>query len=414
MTLASERVRGGDESLRRKKALPRKIVYLELLDSMFDGDGGSGRARSRIRREFPWVDDEEWEIERWGLQNPRRQAPKPDPAPLRGFALPFRVFPRVFLPVLVWIIQFVFGLVRPRTGIMVAFGSQMAAGVAVARVFRRSSVLVIRIIESSTSRSSLLYRHPIEARILRAIERFALRRADLVLPIGPFTAQIARRSGVAENRILEVPFPLSWNPSETANSDAQDGPLRVVAAARLVPEKAIDVLILAFAEVADEIPSVLLEIAGDGPQRANLEQLTTLLRIEAQVKFRGWLPASMMPTFWEGALIAVLPSRVEEGFGRVLVEGGLAGCALVGSELGGIKDIVKPGRTGTLVPPNDPATLAEALRTLLRAPDEARRLGANARTLCLESLHRRESALPALRARFESLRTGQEESAPRP
>lgn len=392
--------------MKRQTPLPRKVLYLELLDSVFDLDGGSSRARGRIGRDFPWMLDEGWEMERWGLRNPHRATPAgDDSAPLRGFALPFRVFPRALLPVLVWIIQFVLALRRPRAGTMLAYSPLMAAGAAAARALRPSSLLVVRIIESVSSRARFLYRRPVEARVLKAIERFGLRHADLVIPVGEFTHQIAREAGVPEDRILELPNPISWDGAEVT-SDFRDGPTRLVSAGRLVPEKAFDVLILAFGEVFDEVPDVVLEIAGDGPQRSALEELAKRLGIDARVRFPGWLRADQMPRFLAGASIAVLPSRVEEGFPRILVEAGLAGCALVGTDLGGIRDIVEPGRTGILIPVNDHEALAEVLLRLLRDPHHARRLGTEARDRSRDYLARREAALEAVRARLELLRHG--------
>lgn len=397
----------------RNKALAKKIIYLELLDSLFDSDGGSSRARGRIRRDFPWILDEGWEMERWGLRNPHRATPAgAGLVRLRGFRLPFRVFPRALLPVLVWIIQFVLALRRPRAGIMLAYSPLMAAGAAAARVFRPSSLLVVRIIESVSSRARNLYRRPLEARFLKAIEGFGLRRADLVIPVGEFTHQIARAAGVPEDRILEVPNSTSWDGAEVTSTDLRDGPTRVVAAGRLVPEKAFDVLILAFGEVFDEVPDVVLEIAGDGPQRSSLQELTKRLGIDARVRFPGTLRPDRMPGFLAGASVAVLPSRVEEGFPRILVEAGLAGCALIGTDLGGIRDIVEPGRTGVLVPMNDHEALAEALLRLLRDPSHARRLGTEARARSRDYLARREGALETVRTRLELLRCGAHLSAP--
>jgi glycosyltransferase involved in cell wall biosynthesis len=111
-----------------------------------------------------------------------------------------------------------------------------------------------------------------------------------------------------------------------------------------------------------------------------------------------------MPPFFGGARVAVLPSRVNEGLGMVLVEAGLAKCALIGTDVGGIRDIVRPDRTGILVPPNDPEALAEALRALLGHPEQARRLGEGARAEALAYLGRRDEAVQRVRERLAALR----------
>jgi hypothetical protein len=50
------------------KELPRKFVYLEMIDSLRDPDGGEHRAVSGLTRDFPWLIEDGWEIERWGLR----------------------------------------------------------------------------------------------------------------------------------------------------------------------------------------------------------------------------------------------------------------------------------------------------------------------------------------------------------
>ncbi len=167
--------------------------------------------------------------------------------------------------------------------------------------------------------------------------------------------------------------------------------------------KGFDVLLRAFAVLAPEVDDVVLELAGDGPERDRLEGLAAELGLEQRVRFHGWLPAGRMRDFFAGALVSVLPSRVEEGLGMVLVEAGVAGCALVGSDLGGIRDIVRSASTGVLVPPEDPVATADALRRLLADRDEARRLGAGARAAALAYVGDREAALCELRRRFDEL-----------
>jgi len=389
-----------------RKEIPRRVIYLELLDSLLDTDAGEGRARYRLGRDFPWLPREGWEVERWGLRRSKRIPYAAEPTSLRGPTFPLQAFPRVLLPVVVWAAQLVRALLRPRAGIFVAYSPLMGAGAAAARYLRpRSSVLVVRVISDFSARAGALYGRPRESRILRAIEGFVFRRADLVVPMGSSTRELAARAGVTEDRIVELPHPAPWF-GATPIPEEQGGPPRIAAAGRLVPDKGFDVLLLAFAEITDEHPDVELDLAGDGPERPNLETMAASLGIADRVRFRGWVGSNAMPELFGAAAIAVLPSRINEGLGMVLVEAGLAGCALVGSDVGGIRDIVLPERTGILVPPNDPRGLAGALRTLLRDPERTKRLGAGAREEAWAYVARREEAARLLRERIDALRTG--------
>ncbi len=80
----------------------------------------------------------------------------------------------------------------------------------------------------------------------------------------------------------------------------------------------------------------------------------------------------------DSATLLVLPSR-SEGMGRVVIEAGCRGRAVVGSRVGGIPDVVADGETGLLVPPGDAAALSEALERVLSDRALAERLGVEAR-----------------------------------
>jgi glycosyltransferase involved in cell wall biosynthesis len=393
-----------------RREIPKTLVYLEALFSLTEAGGGAGRVHFRVRRDFPWIFEEPWVIERWGLRraerhSARRQAGGTQGNAVRGPRFPFPVFPRVFLLPVMWVTHLLQGLLRPRAGIFVAYSPIVGVGAAVARLLRRRTpVLIVRIIEDPTAKDRLLYRKRVEPWVLERLGGFALRRADLVLPMGPFTHELATRAGVPEERIIELSHPTRWEGAEPPAGEA-DGPPRIVGAGRLIPEKGFDLLLLAFADLTDEFPDVRLELAGDGVQRPDLERLANDLELGDRVRFMGWIPGQGMGSFFSGARVAVLPSRMNEGLGMVLVEAGVAGCALVGTDVEGIRDIVHPGRTGILVPPNDFEVLAEALRSLLRDPDEARRLGAGAREEALAFVGRRDAALQEIRQRVEALRS---------
>ena len=389
----------------RARNLPERLIYLELIDSLMDPDGGESRARSYLARDFPWVFEEGWEIERWGL---RRSKPGPREtrvSSLRGPTFPLQAFLRVLLPGVVWATHFVHSLLRPQAGIIVAYSPVMGTGAAAARFLRPgSSPLVVRIISDVwSSRGRALGGRRVEPRIVEALERFVLRQADLVLPIGPFAHRIARRLGVAEIRILDLPRQTSWLGMEKVGND-EGITARVAVAGRLVLDKRFDVLVAAFAEIAEEFPEALLDVAGDGPERFNLQTLASSLGIADRVRFRGWLGPDSMRGFFNNALASVLPSPLNEGMPTALLEAGLAGCALIGADVEGIRDIVHPGRTGILVPPNDPQSLADALRGLLRDPERARQLGTAAQAEARSHFAGRDEAVQRVRERIHELR----------
>ena len=86
-------------------------------------------------------------------------------------------------------------------------------------------------------------------------------------------------------------------------------------------------------------------------------------------------PSPTVMAAWARASIGVVPSAWEEPLGQVAVEAMLAGRPVVASDVGGLKDIVDHAATGLLVPPRDPAALAEALDELLDDPERQARMG---------------------------------------
>jgi glycosyltransferase involved in cell wall biosynthesis len=156
------------------------------------------------------------------------------------------------------------------------------------------------------------------------------------------------------------------------------GPRRVGMVANLSTVKGGDVFFRAAAQVAAGRPDVQFAIAGEGPQRAELERLAEDLEISDRVSLPGSLPAEAIPGFIGALTIAVLSSRAE-GTPNAVLEYMAAGLPIVASNVGGIPVLIDNGVHGLLVPCEDPAPLAEAIARLLDDPDFAARLGRAAR-----------------------------------
>ena len=136
-----------------------------------------------------------------------------------------------------------------------------------------------------------------------------------------------------------------------------EGPV-VLALGRLHRNKGFDLLIRAMAMV----PGAALVIAGDGPERAALGALARDEAVAERVHFAGWRQDT-------GALLAgcdvLVCSSRHEPLGNVVIEAFSAGRPVVAAAVAGPVELIDPGRTGLLVPPEDPARLAAAIRTVL-------------------------------------------------
>jgi L-malate glycosyltransferase len=131
-------------------------------------------------------------------------------------------------------------------------------------------------------------------------------------------------------------------------------------------------LIAAASAVAGEFPGVRFVLAGDGEQRQNLEQHVARLGLQSNFLFLG--RRDDVPRLLACCDIAVLPSKAE-GLPNAVLEYLAAGLPTVASLVGGNAEIIQDGKTGLLVPPDDPSALSEALLRLLRDPGFAINLG---------------------------------------
>ena len=142
--------------------------------------------------------------------------------------------------------------------------------------------------------------------------------------------------------------------------------------------KGQDVLIDAFARIADAYPGAMLHLAGDaddgGGHLATLRAQVARLRLEQRVRFFVDVPFADIPDHYAAAGVFAFPSR-QEAFGLVLLEAGACALPVVASRVGGIPELIEDGVTGLLVAPDDAVALAQALASLLSDPALARGLG---------------------------------------
>jgi glycosyltransferase involved in cell wall biosynthesis len=151
----------------------------------------------------------------------------------------------------------------------------------------------------------------------------------------------------------------------------------VGAIGRLEHQKGFDTLVRSMACVVD----ASLVVVGDGSERGRLEGLADEVGVTDRVEWEGWRdePRTYLPAFD----VVAFPSRFE-GFPLAVLEALLARSAVVATDVGSTSEAVIDGETGILVPPDDPAALAAAIRRLLADAGLRSTLGANGRRLVLE------------------------------
>jgi colanic acid/amylovoran biosynthesis glycosyltransferase len=155
---------------------------------------------------------------------------------------------------------------------------------------------------------------------------------------------------------------------------------------RLAPGRGLDTLLTAFGMLADDRPTVDLELIGGGPLDAGLRARALSLGLEDRVRFRGQLPRADVRAAMHRCSMLVLPCRIDEyGIGHalptVLVEAMSCGTPVVTSTVAGLPEVIHHDTTGVLVAPGEPAALAVAIDALLEDPVHAAEIGAAGRRL---------------------------------
>jgi glycosyltransferase involved in cell wall biosynthesis len=207
-----------------------------------------------------------------------------------------------------------------------------------------------------------------------ALSTWALRRADAVRALSPFTARLVED---ATGRPAAGSFPTYSDLAAFTAGPRLPPPERPCAlfVGTLEPTKGVDTLAEAWRRVVRELPEARLVVVGRGSLAPAVERLVH--ELPGRVEYVPELQPEEVAARMDVATALVLPSR-SEGLGRVIVESFARGRGVVASATGGIADLVTDGVEGLLVPPGDADALAAALARVLSEPELATRLGAAA------------------------------------
>lgn len=210
----------------------------------------------------------------------------------------------------------------------------------------------------------------------RRAKQLTARAIDRHVGVGERTSrEIETLVGLPRDSVRTIHNGVPDEPADAARQPRRRPLLGTIG--RLEPQKGVDVLIRALADVEEAD----LLVVGDGNERAGLEALARAVGVSDRVEWQGW---SDTPRSYLGALdVFVLPSR-NEGFPLAVLEALLAGTAVVASDVGSVAEAIRDGETGILVPPEDPVALAGALRRLLADQTLGPRLGERGRRLVLD------------------------------
>jgi len=226
----------------------------------------------------------------------------------------------------------------------------------------------------------------IGCRILRFLEHVALRYSSRILALSRYSfsaieqyyPDVLYKSRVCYWGVDTETFRPARDSDEKRISRVRlgistDG-MVVACVRRLIPRMGVDLLLEAFSILSTRLDGAILLIAGDGPMRESLERRASELSCCERIIFLGAIPEDLLPSFYRAADVCVLPSLELEGLGLVTLESLACGVPVVGTSVGGIREVLSEVDPRCLVSTPDPAAVAGSLLEILTLPERERRL----------------------------------------
>lgn len=233
--------------------------------------------------------------------------------------------------------------------------------------------------------------------LLRAAVRLALRRADAICATSHALAALTAPYAPPEATIHVTPFGVDCRRFRPPAGGPPHGPPCIGSVRALEHIYGLDVLLRAAALLIPRFPDLRVRLVGDGSARAQLVALADELGLAAAVEWRGRVPAAALPRELSAMHVFAAPSRVPEAFGVALLEAEACGVPVVASATGGLPEVVADGVSGYLVPPENPAGLADALAAVLADDERRRAMSVAARRFVLRHYEWSENATRMVR-----------------
>jgi glycosyltransferase involved in cell wall biosynthesis len=201
-------------------------------------------------------------------------------------------------------------------------------------------------------------------------------------------------------------FPPPQTPPSLRDGGDPEQPLRLLSVGRCVAKKGTDVLLRALASLPKDLSWRLVHIGG-GPLARSLQRQAAALGVAERIEWRGPQPQDQVLASYRAADLFVLACRIapdgdRDGLPNVLLEAQSQRLACIATDVAGIPELIQHEATGLLVPPDDPAALAVAIKRLARKPDLRRRFGEAGMRRVYE-VFSFESAIDALASRFAAI-----------
>lgn len=236
----------------------------------------------------------------------------------------------------------------------------------------------------------------LNGRLCRAIKRLTLDQANSVTVVSRAIADALYGYNKECFNLDVIPMGVDselFHPdkvtTEIREKHCIQGPL-LLFVGRLTEKKGVGYLVDSMPTVLDRYPKAKLLIIGDGELGDELKSQVKSLGINECIEFVGGVKNIDLPSYYSSADIFIGPSvRVDsgdtEGFGLTFVEAAMSGCLLIGTDVGGIRDIILEGETGFIVKEKDSGSLADTIIYSLNNPGIVESLKMKSKKFCIEN-----------------------------
>jgi glycosyltransferase involved in cell wall biosynthesis len=183
----------------------------------------------------------------------------------------------------------------------------------------------------------------------KLLEKKALRKSDHIVVLSEYTKEkIEKAYGLPPAKIHVIPGGVDLNrfrPHDDKQSlrnrlGIPNGHFTLLTVRNLEPRMGLENLILAYKKILEAKTHVFLVVGGEGPLTQDLKSLAREIGVEDSVKFVGYIPEEELPYYYQMADLFILPTRELEGFGLVTVEALASGLPVLGTPVGGTKEIL--------------------------------------------------------------------------
>ena len=203
------------------------------------------------------------------------------------------------------------------------------------------------------------------------IEKKILNYSDGIIVLSQYTRSKLKKSyNIKSNKVSIVPggvdlekfYPCSNRTLIRKSLGIGENKFILFTVRNLVQRMGLENLITALKDVVKEVPDIYLIIGGDGPLKKELTKLSRKYGLSKFIEFVGFIPEEQLPKYYQSADLFVLPTKDLEGFGMVTLEALASGLPVLGTPIGGTKEILEEFEPGFLFKNTDPGSISYLIK----------------------------------------------------